>query len=106
MKEKEKLAREQSQRNNGKSADRGEGITREKFLKSKGEFGGFNSHTYRGGISRGGYSRGRNHFPRGRGRGRGGEVKLYACGKTCHVSWEFSKKKNARVGEARTYEAQ
>jgi hypothetical protein len=25
---------------------------------------------------------GRNYFPRGRGRGRGGEVKCYACGKT------------------------
>jgi hypothetical protein len=100
------LARKQSQRNRGKSPNRGKGTTREKFQKSRGEAGGFNSQTDRGGSSRGGYSRGRNPFPRGRGRGRGGEVKCYACGKTGHMSWECPENKNAGVREAHISEAQ
>jgi hypothetical protein len=33
----------------------------------------------RGGSYRGGHYGGRNYFPKGRGRGRGGELKCYAC---------------------------
>jgi hypothetical protein len=85
LKVEDKLTRKKSHMNRGKSPNRGRGTTREKFYKFKGEDGGFNSQIERGGSSRGGYSRGRNHFPRGRGRGRGGEVKCYDCGKkgTC-----------------------
>jgi hypothetical protein len=43
---------------------------------------------------------GRNYFPQGRGRGRGGGVKCYA-----HMSWEFPERKIGG-GEARIYEAQ
>jgi hypothetical protein len=106
LKVEEKLARKQSQRNRGKSPNRGRGTTREKFQKSRGEAGRYNSQTERGGSSRGGYYGGRNPFPRGRGRGRGGEVKCYACGKTGHMSWECPEKKNAGVGEAHISEAQ
>jgi hypothetical protein len=75
----------------GKSPNRGRVTTKETFQKFKGEAGGFNSHIERGGIYKGGYSRGRNPFPRGRGRGIGGEVKCYACGKTWHMSWNVLK---------------
>jgi hypothetical protein len=40
LKAEEKLARKQSQRNRGKSPNRGKGTTREKFQKSRGEAGG------------------------------------------------------------------
>jgi hypothetical protein len=62
--------------------------------------------TEKGGSSRGGNYGGRSYFPRGRGRGRGGEVKCYACGKTWHMSWECPEKKNAGTGEAHISEAQ
>jgi hypothetical protein len=69
--------------------------------------GKHNSQTERGGISRGGYYGGRSYFPRGRGRGRGGEVKCYAYGKTGHMSWDCpEKKKTAGGGEAHISEAQ
>jgi hypothetical protein len=45
-------------------------------------------------------------FPRGRGRGRGGEVKYYACGKIRHMSWECPEKKKEGGGEAHILEAQ
>jgi hypothetical protein len=68
---------------------------RDKFQKSMGEAGGFNSDTYRGEISRGGHFRERNHFPRGK----GGELKCYDFGKPGHMSWECPEKKNAGVRE-------
>jgi hypothetical protein len=48
----------------------------------------------------------RNSFSRGRGRGRGGEVKFYACGKTGHMSWECPERKKEGGGEAHISEAQ
>jgi hypothetical protein len=62
------------------------------------------SHPERGGISRGRRGGGRNYFPRGRGRGRGGEVRCYACGKIGHVSWDCPERKKG--GEAHISEAQ
>jgi hypothetical protein len=52
-----------------------------------------------------GESGGRNSFPRGRGRGRGGEVRCYACGKIGHMSWECPERKK-EGGEAHILEAQ
>ena len=104
LKEKEKQTRKQSQRNKGKSPNIGRGTTKEKFQKFRGEAGGFNSQTERGGIYIGGYSKGRNHFPRGRRRGRGGEVKCYVYGKTGHMYWECPENKNAGVKEAHIFE--
>jgi hypothetical protein len=82
LKAEEKLARKQSQRSRGRSLNRGKGIVHDKAQKPKVETGKPHSHSERGGSSRGRQYGGRNAFPRGRGRGRGGEVKCYACGKT------------------------
>jgi hypothetical protein len=82
LKAEEKLARKQSQRSRGRSLNRGKGIVHDKAHKPKVETGKPHSHSERGGSSRGRQYGGRNDFPRGRGRGRGGEVKCYACGKT------------------------
>jgi hypothetical protein len=82
-------------RSRGKNPDQREGTTREKFQKEGEEVGSFNNQVTRGEISRGGNYGGRNSFPRGRGRGRGGEVKCYAYGKIGHMSWECPERKNA-----------
>jgi hypothetical protein len=78
----DKLARKQSQINRGKTLNRGKGIVHDKAKKPKVETRKPHSHSERGGISRGRQYGGMNAFPQGRGRGRGGEVKCYACGKT------------------------
>jgi hypothetical protein len=49
---------------------------------------------------------GRRYFPRERGRGREGEVKFYAYGKTRNMSWDCPEKKKDRGGEAHIFEAQ
>jgi hypothetical protein len=82
LKEEEKLARKQSQQNRGQSLNRGKGVAQDKAQKPKDEAEKPHSHSERGGSSRGRQGGGRNSFPRGRGRGRGGEVRCYACGKT------------------------
>jgi hypothetical protein len=88
-----------------RSPNRGKGIVQDKAQKPKGETEKPHSHSERGGSSRGRQSGGRNYFPRGRGRGRGGEVRCYACGKTGHMSWECPEKKK-EGGEAHISEAQ
>jgi hypothetical protein len=96
LKAEEKLARKQSQWNRGKSPSRGRGTIREKFHKPKPKAEKPHSHTKRGGSSKGGQHGGRNSFSRGRGRSGGGEVKLYACGKTWHMSWECLERKRKK----------
>jgi len=66
------------------------------FQKSIGEDGRYNSDIERGGSPRGGHNGGRNCFPIGRGRGKGGEVKCYSYGKIGHMSWECLEKNNER----------
>jgi hypothetical protein len=88
LKAKEKLARNQSQRNKRRGLNRVKGVFYDKASKAKGE----NEKSY-GCFERGGSSQrrpfgGRNYFPRGRGRSRGGGVKCYACGKIGQMSWE------------------
>jgi hypothetical protein len=82
LKAEEKLARNQSQRSRGRGSNRGKGIVYDKAPKTKDEIEKSYGHFERGGSSRRRPFGGRNYFPRGRGRGRGGEVKCYACGKT------------------------
>ena len=82
LKAEENLARNQSQGNRTRGLNRGKGVVYDKELKAKDE----NEKSY-GRFERGGSSQrrpfgGRNYFPRGRGRSRGGGVKCYACGKT------------------------
>jgi hypothetical protein len=80
LKAEENLARKQSQQSRGRSLNIRKGISHDKAHKPKGEEKKPHSPSERGGSSRGNIC-GRNTFPRGRGRGRGGEVKCYACGK-------------------------
>jgi hypothetical protein len=77
----EKLARKQSQQNRGRSLNRGKGVSQDKAQKPRDEVEKTHSHSERGGSSRGRQGGGRSYFPRGRGRGGGGEVRCYACGK-------------------------
>jgi hypothetical protein len=82
LKAEEKLARKKTQRGRGKIPHRGKGIVYDKSQKPKAKTENPHSHAERGGSSRGRQYGGINYFPRGRGRGRGGEVKCYSCGKT------------------------
>jgi hypothetical protein len=107
LKDKEKLARKQSQRNRGGNSSRGKGANREKSQKPKHEVGKKHSHPEKDGSSKEGQHGGRISFPRERGRSRGGEIRCYACGKTGHMYYECpEKKKDTIVGEAHISEAQ
>jgi hypothetical protein len=77
-----KLARNQSQRNRRRGSNRGKGSVYDKAPKTKDENEKSHGHFERGGSSQRRPSGGRNYFPQGRGSGRGGGVKCYACGKT------------------------
>jgi hypothetical protein len=81
LKAEEKLAKKHSQQNKGQSLNIGKGVAQDKAQKPKCEAEKPHSHPERGGSSRGRHAGGRNSFPIGRGRGRGGEVRCYACGK-------------------------
>jgi hypothetical protein len=81
LKVEEKLARKKSQQNKGRSLNRGKGVSQDKAQNPKDEAEKPHSHSKRGASSRGRESGGRGSFPRGRGRGIGGEVRCYACGK-------------------------
>jgi hypothetical protein len=82
LKAEEKLARNQSQRNRSRGLNRGKGVVYDKAPKAKDENEKSYGHFERGGSSQRRPFGGRNYFPRGRGRSRGGGVKCYACGKT------------------------
>jgi hypothetical protein len=82
LKAKEKLAKNQGQRNRRRGLNRGKGVVYDKAPKAKDE----NEKSY-GFFEIGGGSQrrpfgGRNYFPRERGRSRGGGVKCYSYGKT------------------------
>jgi hypothetical protein len=104
LKAKEKLTRKQSQQNRGRGLNRGKGVAQEKSQKPKDEAEKPHSHSERGGSSQGRQGGGRNFFPRGRGRRRGGEVRSYTCRKTGHMSWHCLERKKG--GEAHILEAQ
>jgi hypothetical protein len=78
LKAEDKLARKKSQQSIGRSLNRGKGVSHDNTKMPKGEVEKPHSHSKRGGSSKGRQSGGRNSFPRGRGRVRGGEVKCYA----------------------------
>jgi hypothetical protein len=93
MKVEEKLARKQSQQRRGRSLNKGKGVSHDKAQIPKGEAEKPHIHSKRGESSPGRKSGGRNYFPRGRGRGRGGKVNCYACGKVGHMPWECTERK-------------
>jgi hypothetical protein len=114
LKAKEKLSRKQSQRGRGKIQPRGKTIVQDRNQKPKEEWKKLQSQTERGGSSqRGQYveQRGKyadnNTFPhaRGRGRGKGGVVKCFMCGKNGHKSYECPDKKK-EGGETHIVEEQ
>jgi hypothetical protein len=92
LKEEEKLARKQIQKNRGRCPTRGKGQSsnRGRFQTPRDEGGSSSSSSQ----SLREESRGRNFFSRGRGRG-GGEIRCYTCGKTGHMSWDCLENKPA-----------
>ena len=79
FKAEEKLARKQSQHNRGKIPHTGKGIFHDKSQKPITETEKSHGPIERGGSFKGRQYGGKNYFPRGRGRSRGGEVRCYAC---------------------------
>jgi hypothetical protein len=114
LKAEEKLSRKQSQRGRGRSQPRGKTVVQDRNQKPKEEWKKPQPQTERGGSSqRGKYTEQRgqyadnNTFPhaRGRGRGRGGVIKCFTCGKNGHKSYECPDKKK-EGGETHIAEAQ
>jgi hypothetical protein len=99
------LARKKSKKSRGRNLNKGKGVAHDKMQKPKGEVEKPHSYFERGESSQGRKSGVRNSFPRGRGRGRGCEVKFYACGKVGHMSWECPERKK-EGGEAHILEVQ
>jgi hypothetical protein len=109
LKDEEKLSRKQSQRGRGKSQPKGKVVAWDKYQKPKEEWKKPQEKVERSGTSqrrpyaeqkeqhtekRGGYAD-KNRFPdtRGRGRGRGGVITCFTCGKNGHKSFECPEKK-------------
>jgi hypothetical protein len=114
LKDEEKLSLKQGQRGRGRSQSRGKSVAQDRSQKPKEDWKKPQTQTERGGSSqRGQYSKQRgqyvdgNIFPhtRGRGRGRGGVVKCFTCGKVRHRSYECPYKKK-EGGETHIAEAQ
>jgi len=107
-KEEVKLAQNQGQRGRGRSQSRGRAVTQDRVQKPKDEEKKPHNHPKRGGSSQGGQYANRNTFPqaRGRGKGRGGEIKCFVYGNIKHKSWECPNRKGDGGGEAHISEAQ
>jgi hypothetical protein len=120
LKAEEKLSCKQGQRGRGRSQPRGKAVSQDKYQKPKYDWKKPQTRTERGGSSqqgkhaekreqnieqKGGYAD-NNMFPRtiGRGRGSGGVIPCFTCGKNGHNSFECPKKKD--IGEAHIIEAQ
>jgi hypothetical protein len=95
LKAKEKLARKQGQISRGRSQRRGKEVSQDRIHKPKEEENKPHIHLERGGSSQGRQTADKNSFPqdRGRGRGRGGEIKCFVCGKIEHKSFECPNRK-------------
>jgi hypothetical protein len=121
LKAEEKLSRKQSQRGRGRSQPKGKSISQDKYQKPKDDWKKPQTQTERGGTSqrrpyaeqreqhteqRGGYVD-NDRFPRtiGRGRGRGGVITCFTCGKNGHRSFECPEKKK-ETGETHIAMAQ
>jgi hypothetical protein len=107
LKDEEKLSRKQGQRGRGRSQARGKTIAQDRTQKPKEERKKPQTQPERGGSSQGRQYADRNIFPRarGRGRGKGGEVKCFVCGKIVHKSYEGPNKRKDG-GETHLAEAQ
>jgi hypothetical protein len=122
LKVEEKLSRKQGQRGRGRSQPRGKALAQQKYQKPKEEWKKPQGKVERGGTSRRGkqYAEQRgqlneqrgdyanaNTFPhtRGRGRGRGGVITCFTCGKNGHKSFKCPEKMK-EGGEAHIAEAE
>jgi hypothetical protein len=107
LKAEEKLSQKQGQRGRGRSQARDKTIAQDMNQKPKEEWKKPQNQTERGGSSRRGQYADRNTFPqaRGRGRGRGGEIKCFTCGKNGHKSYECPYRRK-EGGETHVAEAQ
>jgi hypothetical protein len=121
LKVEEKLSRKQSQRGRGRSHPKGKLVAQDKYQNPKDDWKKPQTQTERGGTSqrgryaeqkekhteqRGGYAD-NNRFPRtkGRGRGRGGVITCFTCGKNGHKSVDCPDRKKDGE-EAHIVEAQ
>jgi hypothetical protein len=121
LKTEEKISHKKGQRGRGRSQPRGKAVAQDKYQKPKEEWKKPQGRIERGGTSQrgphveqraqhieqgGGYADA-NTFPctRGRGRGRGGVIICFTCGKNGHKSFECPEK-NKDIGEAHITEAQ
>jgi hypothetical protein len=93
LKDEEKLSQKKGQRSQGRIQARGKTISQDRTQKPKEE--GKKPQPKRGGSSQGRQYVDINTFPRdrGRGRGRGGEVKCFVCGNIRHKFYECPYKK-------------
>jgi hypothetical protein len=121
LKSKENLNRKQGQRGRGRSQPRGKTVAQEKYQKPKEEWKKPQGKVERGGTSQrgphveqrmqhteqGGRYADENTFPptRGRGRGRGGIITCYTCGKNGHKVVDCPDRKKDG-GEAHIIEVQ
>jgi hypothetical protein len=107
LKDEEKMSWKQGQRGRGRSQTRGKTIPQDRNQKPKEEWKKPQTQTERGGRSQRGQYADRNIFHRtkGRGRGRGGEIKCFTCGKIGHKSYECPDGKK-EGGETHIVEAQ
>jgi hypothetical protein len=107
LKAEEKLSRKQGQRGRGRIQARGKKIAQDRAQNTQEEGKKPQTQHERGIISQRGQYADRNTFPhtRGRGRGRGGEMKCFTCGKNGHKSYECPDRKK-EGGETHISEAQ
>jgi hypothetical protein len=114
LKAEEKMSRKQGQRGQGRGQPRGKTVVQDRNQKPKEEWKKPQPQTERGGSSqRGKYAKQRGQYTnnntfscaRGRGRGKGGVVKCFTCGKNGHKSYECPDKKK-EGGETHIVEAQ
>jgi hypothetical protein len=98
LKAEENLARKHSHHNRGRNLNRGKGVAQDKAKNPKDKAKKPHSQFEGGGSYHRRQSGGRSYFPRGRGRGRGGELRCYSYGKTGHMSLDCLERKKG--GEA------
>jgi hypothetical protein len=119
LKAEEKVSHKQSQRGRGRIPPKGKSVAQDKYQKPKDDWKKPQTQAERGGSSqRGRYTEQREHhteqrggyvdnnrFPCTRGRGRGGVITCFTCGKDGHKSVDYPNRRKDG-GETHIAEAQ